>query len=146
VCAGIVDYRPIRRVLVVCPVYELYARTLESLCNLRWDGALDRFLPEDNPFADGRFNITHNYIKAQRMAIAGDYDALLTFESDIVAPADGLEMLAAQIGAEVGVARGLYCSRRNGQASWFAQTAAGVSVAMQMKLEWLKELISEYWQ
>jgi hypothetical protein len=124
-----IRHRPIRRVLLFCPVYELYARTLESIFRLRWDGALDRFFAEDNPFpTHGRYNINHNYQKARRLAIDGDYDALLTFESDIIAPEDGLKKLAAHIGEGIGVARGLYCLRR-GNIRWSAQMEDGVSVS-----------------
>lgn len=127
--AGIIRYRPIRRVLLFCPVYELYVRTLESIFSLQWGGALDRFFAEDNPFpSHGRYNINHNYAKAQRLTIEGDYDALLTFESDIIAPEDGLERLAAHIGKDVGVARGLYCLRR-GSTRWTAQKEKGVSIS-----------------
>ena len=126
---GAIRYRPIRRVLIFCPVYELYTRTLESIFNLEWNGALDRYFPEDNPFpAHGRYNINHNYQKAQRLAIDGDYDALLTFESDIIVPSDGLKRLAALIDEGVGVARGLYCLRR-GNIRWNAQGLDGVSVS-----------------
>ena len=129
--AGAIRYRPIRRVLLFCPVYELYSRTLESIFNLEWGGALDRYFSEDNPFpSHGRYNINHNYQKAQRLALDGDYDALLTFESDIIAPADGLKRLVALIDEEVGVTRGLYCLRR-GSIRWNAQGEDGQSVSHQ---------------
>lgn len=88
------------KVFVFTPVYRLEPETVTALLALEHDGPLGLYLQRDNPHADARDNITHQYQAGRRAFLATDYDAMLVIESDIVPPPDTLRRLAA-LGADV---------------------------------------------
>ena len=94
--------------LIICPTYRLEPETVNSIFRLRPVGGMDIVFTRDNPHDTPEENVAHNYCKAQRMALDGDYDALLTVESDNIIPADTLERLYA---VDADVAMGLYLFR-----------------------------------
>lgn len=93
------------RVQVFTPVYRLEPETVSSILALRWDGPLTWVLQRDNPHDDGRLNILHQYQTGRARFLAGDDDAMLIIESDIIPPPDALEKLAA---LRADVAYGVY--------------------------------------
>jgi len=95
----------IERVQVFTPVYRLEPETVEAVLALEWDGPLTWVFQRDNPTDEGRLNILHQYQLARQRFLAGDDDALLVIESDIIPPPDALKKLAA-LGADV--AYGVY--------------------------------------
>jgi hypothetical protein len=109
------------KILIFCPLNpnqpRLWGRTVQSIFRLEHDGPLDwLFVANDNPHSEPYENVTHNYERARRQALAGDYDALLTVESDMIIPPDTLIKLAS---CEADVAYGLYVWR-HGRRKWSA--------------------------
>jgi len=109
------------KVLVATPVMrgELYKRAWLSWYAMDWDGQIDYFqmiggdhdpLPYDN--------VTRKYNDARRAMLCGDYDALMTIESDTIVPKDALRRLIA---VDADVAYGLYAFR-HGFPMWSAFT------------------------
>lgn len=88
------------KILLFCPTYErngldmLWPDTEASFAALQPpEGVIvDRVIGRDNPYTEGhRYrNTLHQFQNAQKMALEGGYDALCTFESDMIVPADGL--------------------------------------------------------
>lgn len=95
----------IKRVQVFTPVYRLEPETVQAVLALQWDGPLTWIFQRDNPTADGRVNILHQYQQARARFLAGDDDAMLIIESDIIPPPDALQRLAAH---DADVADGVY--------------------------------------
>jgi hypothetical protein len=96
---------------------KIETQTLQSILALDWDEPvdivlgredMDRRLPESEAFQ----NITGKYNRARGLMLAGNYDAMLTVEADMVIPAMTLRRLT-QVDADV--AYGLYCARRKGR-------------------------------
>lgn len=118
-------------ILVVCPTLQLADATrLVERLDLQWPGALDLYITRDNrvPVRDGWMagfeNVTLAYQKAQAFFLKFSwYDAMLTVESDIVFPQDGLKRLWDS-GADI--AYGLYVYK-NGAArgEWSLATDLG---------------------
>jgi hypothetical protein len=115
------------RVLVVTPLLrsplvertQYHPRALASILALRWTGQLDYYLPRGgDTSARGDVNVTRKYSDARCVALEGDYDAMLCAESDMIAPDDGLEKLAA---LDADIAYGLYCFRHQAH-DWSAAT------------------------
>lgn len=73
---------------------RLEPETVTAVLNIKWDGPLRYLLQRDNPHGDGREDILHQYRRARQLFLAGDDDAMLIIESDIVPPADTLQRLA----------------------------------------------------
>jgi hypothetical protein len=106
------------KILLFCPTYELNGQvqmckdSLESFRALRAPEGVrvDRVISMDNPYptAEKGKNILHQYQQAQKRALKGGYDALCTFEHDMIAPADGLDKLWGSPGE---VVYGLYVFR-----------------------------------
>jgi hypothetical protein len=103
---------PPSRILAVCPTLRLEPETLTALLGLDWPHPIDWYLTRDNPYSQevqrGYLNIWHNMTKARAHFLAGNYDAMLVVESDIVPPADALQKLA---GLDGDVCGGLYVMR-----------------------------------
>lgn len=80
--------------------------TLETIAALEWDGTLTHEIGWHNPYpsADWR-NVTAQYMRARELFLAGDYDALLTVEHDMVIPSDAAALLWQ---ADAPVAYGVY--------------------------------------
>ena len=130
------------KVLVATPVMrgELYKRAWLSWYAMDWDGQIDYYqmiggdhdpLPYDN--------VTRKYNDARRVLLAGDYDALMTIESDTVVPRDALKRLVA-VGADV--TYGLYAFR-HGFPYWSAFTL--VRADKGMPINHSPELAKEAW-
>lgn len=111
------------RVQVFTPVYRLEPETVAAVLALRWDGPISWVWQRDNPVAAvlglseqqqerevGRVNILHQYEQGRKRFLAGDDDAMLIVESDIIPPPDTLEKLA---GLNCDVAYGVYKFRRS---------------------------------
>lgn len=87
------------------PCYRLEPETVEAILALRWPGPVEWNFQWDNPFDDGRRNILHQYQIGRERFLAGDGEALLIVESDIIPPPESLERLAA---LEADCAYGVY--------------------------------------
>ena len=96
---------------------RIETQTLQSILALDWDTSfevvlgredMERRLPEGEAFQ----NITGKYNHARGMMLAGNYDAMLTVEADMVVPQMTLRRLT---NIDADVAYGLYCSRRKGR-------------------------------
>ena len=85
----------INKVQVFTPVYRLEPETVAAVLALEWDGPIRWIFQRDNPTDDGRVNILHQYQQARLNFLAGDDDAMLIIESDIIPPPDTLRKLAA---------------------------------------------------
>lgn len=81
-------------IFVFTPIYRIEPETIRALLALEWPGPLTLHLQRDNPHADGRSNITHQYQQGRRAFLAGPYDAMLVVESDIIPPPDAIARLA----------------------------------------------------
>lgn len=66
-------------------------------------------------------NVTAKYNHARAVALAGNYDALFTVESDVIIPSMALQRMT---NVECGVVYGLYCSRK-GRHHWLLYTKPG---------------------
>lgn len=90
----------IKRVQVFIPVYRLEPETVQAVLGLQWDGPISWVFQRDNPRPGvdretGRVNILHQYQQARDHFLAGNDDAMLVIESDIIPPPDALQRLAA---------------------------------------------------
>ena len=99
------------RVLVAMPMVQdrKYRPAIDAAFALEWPERLDYLMLVGGDDLDTPFkNITHKYKYARQVMLDSGYDALLTLESDIIAPPDALLKLAA---VEADVAYGLYVWR-----------------------------------
>ena len=109
------------KVLVATPVMrgELYKRAWLSWYAIDWDGQIDYYQMiggDHNPVPYN--NITKKFNDARTAMLCGDYDALMTIESDTIVPKDALRRLIA---VDADVAYGLY-TFRHGFPFWNAFT------------------------
>jgi len=125
------------KVLVATPVMrgELYKRAWLSWYAMDCNEQIDFFQMvggDKDPMAYN--NVVGKYNDARRALLAGDYDALMTVESDTIVPKDALRRLIA---ADADVAYGLYVWR-HGYPFWTAYTkvreAEGVSLSSSPEL------------
>lgn len=100
-----------KSVFVFTPLYRFEPETREALFALEWDGPIAWHLQRDNPFDDGRMNITHQYQEGRKAFLASGYDGLLVIESDIIPPADTIRRLAALLERGADAAYGHYVFR-----------------------------------
>jgi hypothetical protein len=80
------------------PCYRLEPETVEAIHSLRCPAGVESLgwmFQWDNPFDDGRLNILHQYQTGRERFLAGEGEALLVVESDIIPPPEMLEKLAA---------------------------------------------------
>lgn len=98
----------ISSVFIFTPVFRLEPETVRALMMLDWPGPLALYMQRDNPHDNGRENITHQYQSGRRVFLAGNWDAMLVIESDIIPPPDTLTRLAA---LQADVAYGHYVFR-----------------------------------
>jgi len=119
---------------------ELYKRAWLSWYAMDWDGRTDYFqmiggdhdeLPYDN--------ILRKYSDARRAMLCGDYDALMTIESDMIVPRDALKRLVAM---DTDVAYGLYVWRL-GYPWWNAYTQLSAEKGMTLSVQ--PELAKKLW-
>lgn len=95
----------IERVQGFTPVFRLEAETVQAIFSLKWASPLTWVFGRDNPSKEGRLNILHQYQKARSLFLAGEAEALLIVESDIIPPPEALLKLAA---LQADVAYGVY--------------------------------------
>lgn len=110
------------KILVFCPTYYTKKKQLaifpESQASLDAllapDGVtVDKVISTDNPYkGGGHRNTLHQFQQARLKALEGGYDALVTFEHDMIVPADGLIKL---FDTPADVVYGLYMLRHGGE-------------------------------
>ena len=130
------------KVLVATPVMrgELFKRAWMSWYAMDWDGQVDYFQMlggDDAPLPYD--NVVGKYNDARTALLCGDYDALLTIESDTIVPKDTLTRLVAM---DTDVAYGLYVWR-HGFPWWTAYTI--VEEAKGQSLSGIPEKAKELW-
>ena len=102
------------RILVYTPThpsYGMHPQTRESI-----EAAIGNYSDPiewvisygDNPYINPYENVTYQHNKARQMVLDGEYDALLSIESDMIIPPD---TIAGLIEADADIAYGLYVSR-----------------------------------
>lgn len=133
------------RALIFCPLGpkpkgesreetpRLWGRALQSIFRLETDGEISYLFREGpNESAEKNENVLEQYQFARWAALDGEYDALLTVESDMILPADALFRLATHLENGAGIAYGLYVFR-HGSRRWSAythlETTKGVSIS-----------------
>jgi hypothetical protein len=105
------------------PDYGIYPQALAGIMALQHDDMLDiHFSQGDNPFAGPYENVMHQHNKARQMVLAGDYDALLSVEADMIVPPDTIGRL---IDCDADIAYGLYIWRHKLK-RWSAYTTMGL--------------------
>ena len=75
--------------LIFTPTYadKLHPLTIRSVVNQQFDGRLTWEIGRYNPHPEpGNANVLAQYQRAREIFLAGDYDALLTVEHDMVIP------------------------------------------------------------
>lgn len=92
-------------VFTPCGPRGIEPETAQAILKLEWGGPLRVLLQWDNPYGGGRENITHQYQRARRLFLAGDDEAMLVIEADIIPPPETLWRLAF---LEADVAYGVY--------------------------------------
>lgn len=107
------------RTLVYCPAGPAGYGWQESIRSIRaLRGAEKVVIRRSRSPGDKHADVLANYQYARQMLLAGDYDALLTVESDVIVPPDALELLSAAMTEGVGVVYGLYCLRGSNTHEW----------------------------
>jgi len=106
----------VENVLVFTPVYRLEAETVKAIMDQDWGGSVSVLIQRDNPVAGddratGVANHLHQYQRGRDLFLRGDWDAMLTIESDMTPPPDALTRLVA---LDADVAYGCYMFRTNG--------------------------------
>ena len=108
------------KILVFCPTYynkkklAMFPESKASLdALLAPEGVtVDKLISTDNPYkGGGHRNTLHQFQQGRLKALEGGYDALVTFEHDMIVPADGLIKLWNTPEA---VVYGLYVLRHGG--------------------------------
>lgn len=96
----------IKRVMTFTPYGpRLEPETVSAVLALEWPGPVTHVFQRDNPHGDARLDILHQYQQGREVFLAGDFDAILIVESDIIPPPDALIRLAA---LDVDMAYGVY--------------------------------------
>lgn len=115
-------------VLVVTPVLRepegrarLYTRALASIFNLQWPGRVDHYFQNGgDDYSDPSRTVSHKYMDARAVFLAGTWEYMMCAEYDMIIPPDAMLKLAA---LGVDVAYGLYVFRhtfKNGKRAWNA--------------------------
>jgi hypothetical protein len=87
---------------------RLEPETVAAVLALEWDGPLRWVWQQDNPHGLSRESHLHQFARGRELFLAGDDDAMLIIESDIIPPPDALKKLMA---LKADVAYGVYCFR-----------------------------------
>ena len=112
------------KILCFVPQTRTIEPSLASIRNLdtAWHEVVFEFASMgDDQTAHRWINVTHKYQAARRMALEGDYDALMCIEDDIIVPADALQKLIA---ADADIAYGMVTWRREPHC-WSAAYVSG---------------------
>jgi len=128
------------KVLVTMPIVkgQIYPRAMDSMFGLEWTGQLDfLFLVGGDDPKTPEHNVVNKYNVARDVVLQNGYDALLTLESDIIAPPNALKRLVA---TSADVAYGLYVWK-NGWPYWnaYSEIKERSAVSFSRDLEWCKE-------
>lgn len=145
------------KLLLYCATYdrdgldEFWPDSEESFYALKAPEGVEvtRVVGRDNPY-DNRTNrpyrnTLHQFQKAQRMALDGGYDGLVTFESDMIVPEDGLIRLLETLtsaGKPAEVVYGLYMLR-HGTPAANAMRKLGDSPNIDQSLSYFPELYNQ---
>lgn len=87
---------------------RLEPETVTAVLSLSWSGPMTHVFQRDNPHGEPHQDILHQYQTGRDAFLAGDYDAMLVIESDIIPPPDALTKLAA---LDADLAYGVYSFR-----------------------------------
>jgi len=88
---------------------QMRPQTVESIYAQQTEIPFDYEIGRHNPFpGDKKKNVVAQYQRAFEMARAGNYDALMTVEDDMVIPPDAIEKLRA---TDAGIVYGVYVLR-----------------------------------
>lgn len=104
------------RILAITPAHPGYGIRPQTWAGIQaaidtYKGPIDWVISSgDNPLAQPYQNVMRHHNKARRMALDGNYDALLSIEADMIIPPDAIEKLLA---ADADIAYGLYVWRHN---------------------------------
>lgn len=99
------------KLLVYTPTFEdgPLAACVESIRGQQYGGPWEWVIDDDDPFpAPDHRNVLAKYQRAQKMALDGGYDALVTVEHDMTLPADALQKM---VDAQKPVVYGVYVLR-----------------------------------
>lgn len=97
------------KTLIYCPVHRLEPETVDAILRIKSEGSVDIVFGHGQFTGDDRADILNAYEKGRWLALEGNYDAMLTVESDIIPPEDALLKLAS---CDRPVAYGAYIMRR----------------------------------
>lgn len=99
------------RVMIFTPFGpRLEPETVKAIEAIEWPGQLRIVFQNENPYTDWRENILYQYQLGRKRFMAGEDDAMLVIESDIIPPPDTLIKLAA---IDADVAYGVYQFRNS---------------------------------
>lgn len=84
---------------------RLEPETVTAVLALEWAGPVRYVIQRDNPSGHGRKDITHQYRQGRDLFLAGNDEAILVIEADIIPPPETLIKLAA---LEADCAYGVY--------------------------------------
>lgn len=104
------------RILAFTPLHPDYGARPQTWASIQaavtaYNGPVDWIVSHnDNPFNNGYDNVTYQHNKARDIALTGGYDALLSFEADMIVPQFAIQGL---IDCEADIAYGLYVWRHN---------------------------------
>ncbi len=102
------------KILIFTPVWRLERETFDWLgkqLNATKHSCTLMLSPDDHS-GNERQRICAQYRKARTTLLAGDYDALLTLESDIIPPLDAVDRLAHAMAGGYDIVMGVYVFRR----------------------------------
>jgi hypothetical protein len=114
----------VAKVMVFCTTFpwspHIYPESFNSIFALKWNAPFEIVFGRDDsnhiPSRDEKIrNIAAKYIRARQIFLAGDYDSLLTIESDHIIPPDAL-LKMSEVDADI--VYGLYCSRPDKRHLW----------------------------
>jgi hypothetical protein len=121
-------------ILVFTPTIgdQMRPETVDSIAAQRTDVPFVWEVGRHNPHAGEKTkNVVAQYQRAFEMARAGDYDALVTVEDDMVIPPDALTKLSA---TDAGVVYGVYMLRHGTHTlnawQWISKTNMGMSLSL----------------
>ena len=97
------------KILIFFPTYHNEPQSLASIMALdNGEHDVHMLMTRTQKCDVGSYNILYNYRQGRAAMLAGDYDAMLTVEDDMILPADALTKLAA---IDADIAAGMYVNR-----------------------------------
>jgi hypothetical protein len=116
------------RILAFTPLHPDYGARPQARRSIRaaidyYNGPIDWIISRnDNPHDNGHDNVTYQHNKIRDIVLNGGYDAMLSFESDVIVPEKAIQGL---IDCHSDIAYGLYVWRHNLK-RWSAYKELGV--------------------